>query len=71
MKRVVVEKGIPGVQHAICDHPGCSNYLKANCWGFIRGHDDGWFLKKNGDCWCPQHIPEWVTTWKANKERRH
>lgn len=71
MKRVVVEGGINGLQHALCDHPNCSNFIKAHAWGYIKANDAGWFLQRNGDCWCPEHIPDWVSKWREKmKEGR-
>lgn len=28
---------------------------------------DGWFHKKDGDSWCPEHIPAWVAAWRAKR----
>lgn len=55
------------VATAFCDHPDCSSSMKTHAWGFIKANDAGWFIQKNGDCWCPEHIPEWVALWRAKK----
>jgi hypothetical protein len=70
MKRVVVEveDSAIGEQHALCDHPDCSHFFKEHYWGSIGAQKEGWFLQKNGDCWCPEHIPEWYFDWKSKKE---
>lgn len=68
MKRVVVEGGTHGEQKAFCDHPSCSNFVKAHAWGWIKAGGDGWFFQKNGDCWCPDHIPEWVSAWREKRK---
>lgn len=26
-----------------------------------------WFCQKNGDNWCPDHIPTWVHAWRQKK----
>lgn len=65
MKRVVVVGSENKAQYAICDHPGCTNQFVLHYWGSIAAGDKGWFCQKNGDCWCPEHIPSWVAEWKA------
>lgn len=36
-------------------------------WNKIRAHDLGWFEQKNGTAYCPRHVPEWVTEWRAQR----
>lgn len=69
MKRVVVDKGsdILGTTYVICDHPGCSRQFKLTHWDSISAGNEGWFQKKNGEAWCPEHIPEWVSTWRERQ----
>jgi len=69
MKRVVIESKPGGLQHAFCDHPSCSMFVKAHAWGYIKANDAGWFFQRNGDCWCPDHIPEWVPAWREKMKR--
>lgn len=56
-----------------CSFEGCDNSFKGHSWAAIRAHDGGWFRQKNGDNWCPEHIPAWVDGWRkkrrAQKER--
>lgn len=57
-----------GVQMIACTHEGCTaGGFKDHYWGRVRAHDAGWFIQKNGDTWCPEHIPEWVEEWRARK----
>lgn len=49
-----------------CSHEACDRTLKNNAWKKIKASD--WFFQKNGDSWCPDHHPEWVASWRANKQ---
>jgi hypothetical protein len=48
-----------------CSFEGCTNAIKDHLWGHIKA--EGWFFKRNGDAWCPDHIPAWVAKWRKNK----
>jgi hypothetical protein len=37
--------------------------------GTIDAHQRGWFLQRNGDAWCPDHIPDWVVEWRSKKSK--
>lgn len=67
MKRVVVEGSDIGTTYVICDHPRCAAQFKLTHWDSIAAGNIGWFQKLNGDSWCPDHIPEWVTAWREKK----
>lgn len=49
----------------LCSEPNCDNKFKNHAWGQIKADD--WFHQKNGDHWCPEHIPEWVEEWRAKR----
>lgn len=49
-----------------CSHPSCQNTIPAHAWGRIKSD---WFFQKNGEKFCPQHTPEWVEQWRANKKK--
>lgn len=53
--------------YCICDGPDCANSFKLTHWDSKRAQTDGWFLQKNGDVWCPEHVPEWVAEWRAKQ----
>lgn len=47
----------------VCALPGPKNK-----WESIRMGDAGWFFQKNGDSYCPLHVPIWAKKWrKKNK----
>lgn len=48
-----------------CSNPECKNEFRAHEWGTKRAQREGWFLQKNNDKWCPDHLPEWVAEWRA------
>lgn len=48
-----------------CSSRDCMNSIKNNAWSRIKA--EGWFFQHNGDVWCPDHIPDWVEAWRANK----
>jgi hypothetical protein len=39
-------------------------------WGATRAHGGGWHIQKDGDAYCPDHLPYWVARWRAEKKRR-
>lgn len=49
-----------------CVEPGCMESIPAHKWGQIKEGAD-WFFKKDGDAWCPKHIPDWVEEWRAKR----
>lgn len=51
-----------------CDAEGCKARVRDHAWGVIKA--DGWFFQKNGDSWCPDHIPDWYWEWKGVKKPR-
>jgi hypothetical protein len=47
-------------EHVICDYPlGCDEKIKNHKWGHIKAV--GWLFQKNGNAFCPKHVPEWYT----------
>jgi hypothetical protein len=71
VKKVVVENDsdILGTTYVICDHPGCTNQFKLTYLDIASPGSEGWFQKKDGDAWCPDHIPEWVAKWRAKHNK--
>jgi hypothetical protein len=53
-----------------CAHEGCEAKCDNHYWGKVKAGDEGWFFQKDGTSWCPQHVPNWVETWRRNKELR-
>lgn len=49
-----------------CSYEDCSESLKGDSWSRIKSN---WFFQKNGQNWCPNHTPEWVTEWRERKKR--
>jgi hypothetical protein len=45
----------------------CDATHKDDKWSSIRAHYEGWFEQLNGDAYCPNHIPEWVASWRYQK----
>lgn len=53
-----------------CAEAGCDSvWPDRSSWDAIKAHGAGWLLMKNGDAWCPEHLPEWVPRWRAKMER--
>jgi hypothetical protein len=50
-----------------CRHKGCKEETDSSRFGRIRATAAGWFFQKNGDCWCPRHVPEWVVEWRERQ----
>lgn len=51
-----------------CAYLGCDNTYRDHRWGATKAHDAGWFIQKNGDAWCPEHVPKWVKSWRARRK---
>lgn len=54
-----------GALAEFCIFPNCLRTYKRHKWGVIKAHNEGWFFQKNGDVYCPEHVPEWVAKWRA------
>lgn len=52
-----------------CSHDGCTDSYVPHHWGAKQAERLGWFIQKNGDAWCPKHIPNWVAKWRAQKQK--
>lgn len=54
-----------------CDHlTGCKARYKTHHWGKKEAAREGWFFQKNGDAFCPKHVPEWVEEWRARQQAK-
>jgi hypothetical protein len=53
-----------------CAEEGCSEFFASHRWGATLAHGDGWLIQKNGDSWCPDHLPAWVAKWRAKNKRK-
>lgn len=51
-----------------CSHKGCRKRYRNDRWSKIEAHDKGWMMQKNGDNWCPGHLPDWVEEWRKNRK---
>lgn len=67
-------RGRPGVTDdgfARCKADGCEAKVKNHKWGKIHAVQDGWFFGQHPSAdppiWCPDHLPEWVESWRARK----
>ncbi len=52
-----------------CSEVGCPHVVPNHRWGKTKAAGDGWFFAKDGGVWCPVHLPEWYTAWKAKKTK--
>lgn len=53
-----------------CAEPGCTAAHKSDRWNNSKAQKLGWFIQRNGDHWCPDHIPEWVAQWREEKTEK-
>lgn len=51
-----------------CKQDGCTNTVKDDRWGKIKA--GAWFFSRDGDAWCPDHLPNWVTEWRKRNTLR-
>lgn len=49
---------------AKCAGPDCPATHPSGKWGNIRAARDGWFESRNGEAYCPKHVPSWVRKWR-------
>jgi hypothetical protein len=54
----------------ICKEKSCQEFFNSSRFDAIRAKEAGWFEQKNGDVWCPAHIPDWVAGWRASKKKQ-
>jgi len=56
---------VPYVDKVVCSDPACGQTHSDGQWGKIKAGAEGWFFQKDGNAWCPAHIPDWVAEWRA------
>lgn len=44
----------------------CDRTVAGHRWGKIKASD--WFFGKDGSAYCPDHVPSWVSVWRAGKK---
>lgn len=59
----------PHIMDKECAHPGCPAAFRDHAWGATKAHKDGWFHGKDGNSFCPEHVPEWVEAWRARRKK--
>lgn len=37
-------------------------------WDVIKAGEAGWFFQRDGTAWCPNHVPEWVESWRERQK---
>jgi len=47
-----------------CTYHCCAAKHPSGKWGTIRAAEKGWFHGRDGNAWCPLHIPKWVKKWR-------
>lgn len=53
--------------YTACGDEICARAVKPHKWAQIKAHEEGWFFTKNGEAWCPEHLPAWVGPWRARQ----
>ena len=43
----------------------CDAQCKSDHWNTKKAQREGWFFMRNGDVFCPLHVPDWVEEWRA------
>lgn len=61
-----------GPEHGTCVECGAkvqhnNQSGRASQWDFKRASSAGWFFKRDGTSYCPEHLPEWVDGWRARR----
>lgn len=47
--------------------PASKNTGRTSKWNIMQAGKAGWFFQRNGDAYCPEHVPEWVEEWRRSK----
>lgn len=63
-----VNNRLPTTETASCTDSACEKSIRLHMWGKAEAYAEGWFFQKNGDLWCPDHLPDWVSKWRAKKK---
>lgn len=50
-----------------CAAKGCKAQHEDNKFAAIRAGQEGWFKTRDGDAFCPRHVPAWVPAWRAKQ----
>lgn len=45
----------------VCGSPG-----PRHKWDAIKNFTD-WFFTRDGACYCPEHLPDWVAGWRRSR----
>lgn len=43
---------------------GCDLTTETDHWTAVKRQAEGWFFRKDGRIYCPNHVPEWVEGWR-------
>lgn len=53
---------------AACRNPTCGNDYFPDKWGRMEATRKGWYIGRNGEAWCWEHIPAWVAERRERKK---
>lgn len=48
-----------------CSVEGCPNTIPNHYWSKVKSE---WFVQKDGQRFCPDHIPAWVEPWRKKQQ---
>lgn len=48
----------------------CDASIPGGKWSIIKAGEWGWFFQRDGTAYCPDHVPEWVSAWRARRDGR-
>jgi len=53
-----------------CSGKKCTASVPGAKWARIKATKQGWIFLKNGESYCPEHLPEWVEGWRLRRAAR-
>jgi hypothetical protein len=53
-----------------CNQKACNKKTKTDKFNAIRAREAGWFFQKDGSIWCPDHVPDWVASWREKNDKQ-
>lgn len=54
--------------HPTCTTTGCVKFYTNHKFGKMKASREGWYFGRNGDAWCKEHVPGWVSEWRERKK---
>lgn len=48
----------------------CESTFVDDYWGKVEATNKGWFFRREGGQWCPDHLPGWVKGYRNPRQAK-